>query len=196
MSARPKTFIVHAQMTTDLVLKVQAPEGTDEDTIRALARNIDGGCFTDVGGLSGGWQITDVTQQDDNDPVQTELEAYDLAEELAELRTTAIRDLNDRFRKNTISGKVILTEGITALDEADAILSRVAAYDDFDEPENDPYREHDFGSFDYTDQGTGSEHKIMWKIDYYHTDMKHLSEDPTNPVKTMRVLTVMLAEEY
>ena len=38
--------------------------------------------------------------------------------------------------------------------------------------------------------------KIFWKIDYYDNDMKYHSPDKTNPDKTIRVLTIMKAEEY
>ena len=57
-------------------------------------------------------------------------------------------------------------------------------------PINDPYNEHDFGSFDYKDE------KIFWKIDYYDKNYQYLSEDPANPNLTNRVMTVMLASEY
>ena len=56
---------------------------------------------------------------------------------------------------------------------------------------NDPYNEHDFGAF--SQEGVG---KIFWKIDYYDAAMKYGSEDPADPTKTTRVLTIMLASEY
>ena len=36
----------------------------------------------------------------------------------------------------------------------------------------------------------------MWKIDYYDRDLCYYSNDPTDITKTIRVMTVMLAEEY
>ena len=51
-------------------------------------------------------------------------------------------------------------------------------------------RKHDFGAFEV--EG----HRLFFKIDYYAPDMQHGSEDPADPTKTVRVLTLMLAEEY
>ena len=56
--------------------------------------------------------------------------------------------------------------------------------------ENDPWGEHDFGALDH--QGD----RYFWKIDYYALVSETLSQDPSNPALTRRVLTIMLADEY
>ena len=70
-----------------------------------------------------------------------------------------------------------------------AIIARVRSFEEFDES-NDPYGEHDFGSFDH-DGNT-----IFWKVDCYDLDQEFYSPDPADPSKTARVLTILLAEEY
>ncbi len=69
------------------------------------------------------------------------------------------------------------------------VLEAVRSYSTFDET-NDPYGEHDFGSFTIDGQ------LLFWKIDYYDIDLQMASPDPTDPAVTARVLTIMLAEEY
>ena len=104
---------------------------------------------------------------------------------------TDIKTLNDNFRKTFIGGRVMLTSGIRAKtqDEIAEILEKVRSFDNFTTA-NDPYDEHDFGSFDYKGQ------KIFWKIDYYDKNMQYLSEDPTDISKTIITLTIMLAEDW
>jgi hypothetical protein len=71
------------------------------------------------------------------------------------------------------------------------ILDRVISFSDF-KPANDPHREHDFGSIVLSD---GEE--AFWKIDYYaDADMEYGAEDPSDPKRSFRVLTIMLAAEY
>ncbi len=102
-----------------------------------------------------------------------------------------ITALNDRFRKTLFGGKVLLTAGITAFsqEQQQAILAQIQSFTDFTS-ENDPYGEHDFGTFEY--HGV----RIFWKIDYYDLSLTYGSEHPEDPTQTVRVLTVMLAEEY
>lgn len=102
-----------------------------------------------------------------------------------------IRILNDNFRKTLLGGKVMLTRGIYSKGQAviNEILNSVKTFNNFNE-NNDPYNEHDYGSFEYNGQ------KIMWKIDYYDRNLRFLSDDPADISKTIRVMTVMLAEEY
>ena len=102
-----------------------------------------------------------------------------------------IRRLNDQLRCSQIGGQVMLTAGLVAVFEKDlaAVVELVRAFDNFTQ-DNDPYGEHDFGSFEYQAQ------TIFWKIDYYALDMQHGSEDPANAAITKRVLTILLAEEY
>jgi Protein of unknown function (DUF3768) len=102
-----------------------------------------------------------------------------------------IRALNDAFRKTMTGGKVFLTAGIDALpsDVKAMVIRRVATFAHFTD-DNDPHGEHDFGYFEIAGR------KFFWKIDYYDAMMQFGSEDPTDPKKTTRVLTIMLASEY
>ena len=102
-----------------------------------------------------------------------------------------VKTLNDNLRKHLIGGRVMLTAGINAKSQDDIarILSKVRHFNNFT-PDNDPYNEHDFGSFDYNGE------MIYFKIDYYDKNYQYLSEDPANPNLTNRVMTVMLASEY
>lgn len=104
---------------------------------------------------------------------------------------TDIATLNDNFRKTFTGGQVLLTAGIDSLttDDVANIMLLVQNFTDFT-PDNDPYGEHDFGSFMYNGN------KIFWKIDYYDISNQYLSDDPANPSVTNRVMTIMLADEY
>jgi hypothetical protein len=104
---------------------------------------------------------------------------------------TAIRDLNDAFRRSFAGGRVMATAGVAAMnEEARAeVFERVRAFDAFT-PDNDPHGEHDFGNFEVAGR------KFFWKIDAYDADMRFASDDPADSSKTMRVLTIMLASEY
>jgi hypothetical protein len=105
--------------------------------------------------------------------------------------TERIRALNDELRRNLPTGHAVMTVGVAALGpEAVArIVKTVAVYDDFYHA-NDPYGEHDFGSFEADGE------RIFFKIDYYDNALTAHSPDPSDPSVTERVITIMLAEEY
>jgi hypothetical protein len=102
--------------------------------------------------------------------------------------TEVIRALNDELRQNLTTGTALMTAGVAALGaEAVArIVKTIAVYDDFCHA-NDPYEEHDFGSFEVDG------HTIFFKIDLYEEpNVKDANGEPL----VNRVLTIMLAEEY
>jgi hypothetical protein len=106
--------------------------------------------------------------------------------------TARIRDLNDQCRTALgVGGRLAQSEGINALPLAtqSAIREQVERFNAFT-PENDPYGEHDFGAFDHDGQ------RVFWKIDTYDRTLTTCSPDPSDPAQTVRVLTVMLANEY
>ena len=99
--------------------------------------------------------------------------------------------LNDAFRKSFSGGKVMMTAGVDALPDMVkcAALHEVVTFKAFTE-DNDPHGEHDFGSFELCSR------RFFWKIDCYDERCEYGSEDPADPAKTTRGLTLMLAEEY
>ena len=102
-----------------------------------------------------------------------------------------IRALNDAFRKSFWGGRVMMTAGVAALECSvrNAVVEKIKAFDSFDD-ENDPWGQHDFVSVEHDGQ------TFFAKIDYYNRDLSGHSEDATDPEKTCRVMTIMLAEEY
>jgi hypothetical protein len=110
---------------------------------------------------------------------------------LSQSNSERIRELNDSFRRTFTGGVVVITQGVEALaSEVKAeVLQRVRQFDRFDR-ENDPHGEHDFGNFEIANR------RFFFKVDYYNLEMDGGSEDPADPAKTTRVLTVMKAEEY
>jgi len=114
-----------------------------------------------------------------------------------------IAELNDRFRENfyepsfgpsSVPGQTVCSRGIVALPRETQICiwAKVATFNCFDE-DSDPHGEHDFGAFAMPDV----DEKIFWKIDYYaDKSVRTGSEDPADPAKTFRVLTILLASEW
>ncbi len=106
-------------------------------------------------------------------------------------KTARIRELNDEFRRTSVGGQIMLTAGVNDLPDAEkaAVLAKVRTFDAFNGA-NDPHGEHDFVSFEHDGE------KYFAKLDYYAPDMQAGSEDPADPSQTVRVLTVMRADEY
>ena len=99
--------------------------------------------------------------------------------------------LNDNFRSTFVGGQVVMTQGVDALplDTKARVLLAVQSFSNFTN-DNDPHGEHDFGSFEIEGE------TYFFKLDYYAPDMDGGSEDPADPEKTTRVLTIMRADEY
>jgi len=106
-------------------------------------------------------------------------------------RMNAIRELNDRFRRSLRGGRVVITAGVDALgiETVQRLLILLRTFEAFT-PDNDPNGEHDFGAFEHDTQ------RFFWKIDYYDRALAFGSDDPSDPSQTVRVLTLMLADEY
>ncbi len=106
-------------------------------------------------------------------------------------RTARIRDCNDHMRVHGRGGIVQMTNAITSLGlpTVNAIFTAVAGFSDFNS-DNDPWGQHDCASL------TVAGVHVIFKIDYLDRSRRFQSPDPADPKRTVRVLTVMLAEEY
>lgn len=108
-----------------------------------------------------------------------------------------IAAMNDRLRRepnNRELGQVLISEGIVALGEdfKRCLFGALAAMTPKDfKRGNDPYRERDFNAFSVDGRF------CLFKIDYYAKgNHQRPSDDPADPGKTDRVLTLMLADDY
>ena len=113
-------------------------------------------------------------------------------------QSQTIAKQNDAFRSQTalanaygLKGQILHTASLShySAEDMSAIATHVQTYDDFHEG-NDPYGEHDFGSFTFQNR------KFLWKIDYYDVNYEYGSPDSSDPNVTRRVLTIMHAEDY
>ena len=113
-------------------------------------------------------------------------------------KTKRIAEMNDTFRMSILDpsgprrGRLMITRGIQQFPVKSQLdlIRKVMYFRDFTE-DNDPWKERDFGNLIHEGQ------KVYFKIDYYADDtFTYGSEDPTDVEKTVRVLTIMLAEEY
>ncbi|GEO01711.1 hypothetical protein NSE01_35430 [Novosphingobium sediminis] len=106
-------------------------------------------------------------------------------------RAEAIALLNDKLRKTGKGGSVLITTNLTRITGFDAtVLTKALAECGGFDASNNPHGERDFG--DLTLWG----YDLIWKIDYYDTELQFGSDDPTDPDVTHRVLTVMLASDW
>ena len=112
---------------------------------------------------------------------------------LAEWRTLRIRALNDALRQNgpSMNDQFLVTRGVIEKGQTfvDQAMQLVGSFSDFT-PDNDPNGEHEFGI------ATIDGESVYFKIDYYDPELQAGSEDPAEPARTARVLTILLASEY
>jgi Protein of unknown function (DUF3768) len=101
------------------------------------------------------------------------------------MSTERIRELNDAFRSTFSGGKIMMTPPVHELPDcvkADALVkvaTRVLTI-----------RTVNTTVFELVGRTS------YWKIDYYDERYEFGSEDPADPEKTTRVLTLTLAAEY
>jgi len=100
-----------------------------------------------------------------------------------------VQVLNDAARTTLTGCRVMFTQGVMALGCTVEVVAAVRGFTAFDD-DNDPFGEHDFGSMPVAGR------TLFWKFDYYDLSMTMYSPDPADPAVTVRVLTIMLAEEY
>lgn len=92
---------------------------------------------------------------------------------------------NDNFRK--LWKDVVFTNAVVyGIQDHFGLAKAVQSFDNFSNA-NDPFGEHDFGSFEY--EGT----MVFWKIDYYDQELTYGCYPLTENCR--RVLTVMLGED-
>jgi len=106
-------------------------------------------------------------------------------------KTDRTRVLNDNFRATFVGGRVLTTASVAELpvDTKARLFLAVQSFSSFS-TDNDPHREHDFGEIELEGE------RYFFKLDYYDLDCRYGSEDPSDPAKTTRVLTIMRADEY
>lgn len=110
-------------------------------------------------------------------------------------RTAIIRRLNDELRKNLprtdSSNRFVVTAKVARLTSGQFanLLSALRTFSDF-RSSNDFHGEHDFGAIDF------EQRQYFWKIKQYDRSMEYGSPDPTDSLVTIRMLTLMRADEF
>lgn len=103
-----------------------------------------------------------------------------------------IRHLNDELRAegSCLNRRVVTAGRLTQeIEKIGNVTAAVATFDDWNEGD-DPYGEHDFGKVEVNGE------TVIWKIDYFSLDEMHGSDYPEDPNVTIRILTMMFAEDY
>ncbi|QQV79402.1 DUF3768 domain-containing protein (plasmid) [Sphingomonas aliaeris] len=113
-----------------------------------------------------------------------------------------IARLNDWLRANITSpgaNRIVMTAGVANLigdvalfrgfRKRAELLRTVRDHETF-ERSIDPHGHRDMGAFDF--EGT----PCLWKIDYYDRNLDNGSENPADPFETVRVLTILCADEW
>ncbi len=113
---------------------------------------------------------------------------------MTKIDAAPIRRLNDRFRMQMdhTLGRWVITSGVNA--EGPLFVQRacraVQQFAEFNEA-NNPHGEHDFGKIELDNL------PLFWKIDVFRdSKLDAGSEDPSDPQRSYRILTVLLASEY
>ena len=105
--------------------------------------------------------------------------------------TDEIRALNNHCRCTFSGCSIMLTAAVAAMEpEAKAkLLEAVRTFDAFND-DNDPHGEADMAFLDIDGE------RYFFKWDYYDPSMKFGAEDPSDPAKCRRVLTIGMASDY
>ena len=112
-------------------------------------------------------------------------------------RSKRIADLNDAFRQS-----ILVPPNLGCVFTAHhfeqkgghwqrVALHAVANFSEFSD-DNDPSGERGTDAIPMTVEGV----EMLWKIDYYDREFKDPSPDPSDPDVTLRIITLMLPEDY
>jgi len=114
------------------------------------------------------------------------------------IEITNVGCANNRFRADALLGnpghhRILASAGVNAMgpEAVQGILLLVLSFKDKDFRESfDPWGDRDFISVEYCGQ------TFFAKIATYDPSMEFMSPDPVDDLVTVRVLTVMLPDEY
>lgn len=85
----------------------------------------------------------------------------------------------------------MLSAGVDALGQEMKAAALIAMHEFSSFNDGDDVRgEHDFGAFKL------GHYTFVFKVDYYDAELIGASEDPADPQKTTRVLTLMLSGDW